>query len=268
MKKLLCSRSFFVSALLLSIVSSVFCSCRRESPSVVASIMSAYVSDTSYVQDKRTLIVGVTDYEPMDYKEDGVWRGFDADLATLFAAHLGVQVQFKEIEWEKKTELLESGEIDCIWNGMSRTDSLLSTISCSRPYLVNSQVIVLPEDKVPLYKHESECTHLLFAVENCSTGMSLLSLLGMRFTGYQSQKEAVQAVRLGRADAAVVDSIMADVLSNDVNKPLGYAIRLNYEQFCVGFRKSSDLTGALDTFLRDCEVDGTIGLLKRAYGIK
>ncbi|MGN1204855.1 MAG: transporter substrate-binding domain-containing protein, partial [Lachnospiraceae bacterium] len=100
-------------------------------------------SDLQYVQEKGTLVVGITDYAPMDYQQDEGWTGFDVDLAKAFADSLGVTLQFTEIDWNQKTELLEKGSIDCIWNGMTMTEELQETISCSDPYLSNAQVVVL-----------------------------------------------------------------------------------------------------------------------------
>ena len=58
-------------------------------------------SDMEYVKDKGTLVVGITNFKPMDYKDDsGEWIGFDADMATAFAESLGVEVEFVEIDWD------------------------------------------------------------------------------------------------------------------------------------------------------------------------
>ena len=61
---------------------------------------AAETSDMDYVKEKGTLVVGITNFEPMDYKdESGEWIGFDADLAKAFAEELGVKVKFVEIDW-------------------------------------------------------------------------------------------------------------------------------------------------------------------------
>ena len=71
---------------------------------------------------KETLVVGITDFAPMDYKEDGEWVGFDADMAKAFAEEIGQEVEFVEIEWDNKVFELESGTIDCVWKGMTVID--------------------------------------------------------------------------------------------------------------------------------------------------
>lgn len=60
-------------------------------------------SDLEYVKEKGTLVVGVTDFAPMDYKDDsGNWIGFDADMASAFAESIGVKAEFVEIDWDNK----------------------------------------------------------------------------------------------------------------------------------------------------------------------
>ena len=76
-------------------------------------------SDLEYVKSKGTLIVGITDFAPMNYRDGDEWTGFDADLTKSFAESIGVMVQFEEINWNQKAELLRNGSIDCIWNGMT-----------------------------------------------------------------------------------------------------------------------------------------------------
>ena len=85
-------------------------------------VLSEGQSDLAYIQDKGTLVVGITDMAPMDFLEGDEWEGFDADLARKFAARIGVEVEFQEIDWDRRDSLLENGTIDCIWNGMTMTE--------------------------------------------------------------------------------------------------------------------------------------------------
>ena len=104
-------------------------------------------SDTAYVKEKGTLIVGMTDFEPMDYKDaNGEWIGFDADMAKLVAQELGVEVQFIEIDWDNKIMELDSKNIDVVWNGMTLTDEVTSSMECTNAYCNNAQVVVVPAE--------------------------------------------------------------------------------------------------------------------------
>ncbi|MBQ8390573.1 MAG: transporter substrate-binding domain-containing protein [Oscillibacter sp.] len=99
--------------------------------------------DVAYIVDKGTLIVGITDFAPMDYKDDnGNWIGFDADMAKLVAEKLGVEIEFIEINWDNKVFELDGKAIDVVWNGMTLTDAMLEAMECSTPYCNNAQVVV------------------------------------------------------------------------------------------------------------------------------
>lgn len=102
--------------------------------------------DVAYIQDKGTLIVGMTDFAPMDYKdkETGEWIGFDADMAKIVAEKLGVEIQFVEIDWDNKIMELDSKTIDVVWNGMTLTDEVKGSMECTNPYFHNAQVVVTP----------------------------------------------------------------------------------------------------------------------------
>jgi len=101
--------------------------------------------DVAYIQEKGTLVVGITDFAPMDYKNDaGEWIGFDADMAKIVAEKLGVAIEFIEIDWDNKIMELDSKNIDVVWNGMTLTDEVMNAMNCTNPYCNNAQVVVLP----------------------------------------------------------------------------------------------------------------------------
>ena len=103
-------------------------------------------TDSEKIAEKGELVVGITDFAPMDYKdENGNWIGFDADLATKTAEKLGVKVKFVEIDWDNKFLELETGSIDCIWNGMTIDEERLQNMSITIPYMENKQVKVVKE---------------------------------------------------------------------------------------------------------------------------
>ncbi len=99
--------------------------------------------DIAYIKAKGTLVVGITDFAPMDYKNDqGEWIGFDADMAKLVADKLGVKVEFVEIDWDNKVFELDGKAIDVVWNGMTLTDAMLKAMECTNAYCNNAQVVV------------------------------------------------------------------------------------------------------------------------------
>ena len=132
---------------------------------------AASESDLDYVKEKGTLVVGITNFEPMDYQdEEGEWIGFDADMAKAFGESLGVDVEFVEIDWDNKILELDGKTIDCVWNGMTLTEEVTSSMECTDAYLNNAQVVVLPADKADKYQDEKSLSDLSFAVESGSAG--------------------------------------------------------------------------------------------------
>lgn len=108
---------------------------------------AAAESDVAYIQDKGTLIVGITEFDPMDYKdESGEWIGFDADMARVVADKLGVEAEFVVIDWDNKIMELDSKNIDVVWNGMTLTDEVKAAMECTNAYCNNAQVVVVPAE--------------------------------------------------------------------------------------------------------------------------
>ena len=101
-------------------------------------------SDLEYVKSQGKLVVGITDFAPMDYKEDGSdeWIGFDADMAKAFAESIGVEAEFLEINWNNKIMELDGKGVDAVWNGMTLTDEVTSSMNCTNAYCKNAQVVI------------------------------------------------------------------------------------------------------------------------------
>ena len=239
-----------------------------------AADQTAADSDMAYVQSKGTLVVGITDFAPMDYQnESGEWIGFDADMAKAFAESLGVSVEFVEIDWDNKILELGSKSIDCVWNGMTLTNEVTSAMSCSNAYCNNSQVVIVPADKAADYADVEACKALSFAVEAGSAGMAEVEKLGASFTEVKDQATALMEVAAGTSDAAVIDSLMAGAMVGEGTSydSLTYTVSLNAEegeQYGVGFRQGSDLAAALNDFFAAAYADGSMQTCAETYGIQ
>ena len=231
-------------------------------------------SDIAYIQANGKLVVGITDFAPMDYQNDaGEWIGFDADMAKAFAASLGVEAEFVEIDWDNKIMELGAKTIDCVWNGMTLTDEVLSSMACSNAYCNNSQVVVVPADKAADYQSAEACSSLNFAVESGSAGKAEVEKLGYSFTEVKDQATALMEVAAGTADAAVIDSLMAGAMVGEGTgyDSLTYTVSLNAEegeQYGVGFRQGSDLADALNEFFKTAYADGSMTACAETYGIQ
>ena len=235
-------------------------------------------SDVQYVKDKGTLVVGITDFAPMDYREAGSdeWIGFDADMAKAFAEYLGVDVQFVEITWGQKVNELNSKNIDCVWNGMTLGDEVLAAMSTSVPYCVNAQVLVVPADKAEQFAGLTSLEGLNVAVESGSAGEDAAQALGATTVAVEAQSDTLMEVAAGTSDAAVIDLLMAGAMIGEGTgyTNLTWVLNLNdlqqleSEQYGVGFRKESDLTALFNEFWAAKVADGTVMEVAATYGVQ
>lgn len=228
-------------------------------------------SDLAYIQEKGTLVVGITDFEPMDYKDaDGNWIGFDADMATAFAESLGVSVEFVEIDWDNKIMELDGKTIDCVWNGMTLTSEVTSSMECSKAYCNNAQVVIVPADAADQYQDTDSLSELTFAVEAGSAGEEQANALGLNCTPVKAQSDALMEVAAGTSDAAIIDSLMAAAMVGEGTgyANLTYTIGLNSEEYGVGFRKGSDLAASLNDFFSNSYADGSMMECAETYGVQ
>ena len=227
-------------------------------------------SDLAFVQNNGKLVVGITDYAPMDYKDDnGEWTGFDAEFARLFAEELGVDCEFFVLaDWGKKIFELDSKNIDCVWNGMTITEEILLTSSVSDPYVVNAQVVVMKSDVVGNYTDVESMKDLTFAVESGSAGETCLNDAGLvKYVAVQDQGAAVMEVAAGTSDACVIDITMANAMTGEGTSyaDLTYSVALTEEEYGVSFRKDSDLTAKFNEFMAQLKADGTLQELAAKY---
>lgn len=172
--------------------------------------------DWAYIQNKGTLVIGITDYKPMDYLDDnGEWIGFDADYARAVCEKLGVKAEFKEIEWDYKLIALEAKDIDCVWNGMTITDAIEAAADCTAPYMYNTQVAVVKKADAEKYKTIEDLKGLSIAAEGGSAGESVITSNDAIKDGFKSvvaQSDALLEVLSGASEAAVVDLTLAKAL--------------------------------------------------------
>lgn len=231
-------------------------------------------SDLKYIQKKGTMIVGITDYEPMDFKdENGNWTGFDAELAELVCKELGVKCEFFVLaDWGKKFYELETKNIDAIWNGMTITEEVKLNTNCSDPYVINAQVLVMKADAVDQYDAVELLQGLTFAVENGSAGQDAVKEIGIpddQIIAVQDQAAALMEVAAGTSDACVIDITMANAMTGEGTSYANLApgISLTSEEYGIGFRKDSDVTAKVNEIMTKFKADGTLQALADKYSL-
>jgi len=227
-------------------------------------------SDVETIQDAGKLVVGVTVYEPMNYlNKDGAWDGFDTEFANAVAKKLGVEAQFVIIDWDNKWASLNSKKIDCVWNGMTLSEEAKTNASCTDPYVLNAQVVVMKADKVADYKDAASMKDLKFAVEAGSAGKDIAKENEFNITEYATQTDAMSAVKAGKAEACVIDITMAKAMTGEGTNfaDLGIGVSLTEEEYAIACRKDSDLTAKINELMKELKNDGTLTGLATKYNL-
>lgn len=228
--------------------------------------------DLAYIQDKGELIIGVTNYEPMNYLDaNGEWTGFDTEFAQAVCEKLGVTAVFQEIEWDNKILELDSKSIDCVWNGMTLTDEVRNAMSCSQPYINNAQVVVMSAEEIDNYSDVASLSGLSFAAEAGSAGEAALqeNELTSAYTAVSTQADALLEVASGSSDACVIDITMAAAMTGEGTSyaNLTYGLELTSEEYVIGFRKDSSAVAAVDEIINQLIEDGTLQALAEKYDL-
>jgi len=226
-------------------------------------------SDFATIAADGKVIVGITDFAPMDFKDaNGEWTGFDAELARLVFGELDLEVEFVEIDWDNKILELDNGSIDCVWNGMTLTDEVKNAMSCSDPYVVNAQVVVMKAENASEDMTAESIVDLGFAVEAGSAGEGSAANCGYEnIISVAAQSNALMEVAAGTADACIIDLTMANAM---IGEGTSYAdlvkvLELDREEYGIGFRKGSDLTAKVNEIMANLKADGTMQALADEY---
>ena len=268
-----------ILALILAMVMLVACfaSCGNAADNTASNDDAAKDSDLAYIQDKGTLIVGITDFEPMDYKEDGSdeWTGFDAELARLVGKELGVTVEFQEINWKMKETELSSKTIDCIWNGLTWDEERAENMSLTDYYMLNRQVLVVATKNADKYTSVDSLAGANVAAESGSAGESVIteSLTNSTYIEKDAQIDVLTELIMGTVDAGVIDYVMANYLINKEGSSFAgltiveNALTTQDEYYSIAFRKGSDVTAKVNAILKDLKADGTVDTLAKKYGL-
>lgn len=230
-------------------------------------------SDLAEIQEKGTMVVGITDFAPMDYKdENGEWIGFDADLAKIVGEKLGVTVEFIEIDWDSKFLELQTKNIDCIWNGMTITDEVKLNSNPTDAYAMNQQIVVSKADLADKLKSVDDLKELKFAVENGSAGQDAAKEVvdEANIVAVNAQADALLEVESGTVDACVIDSTMAAAMTGEGTSyaDLKASVVLVDEQYGISFRKDSDATAKVNELLAELKADGTMQELADKYSVQ
>ena len=226
---------------------------------------------------KETVVVGYTIYAPMNYLDDnGKLIGFDTELAEAVFENLGYEVQFKEIQWENKYTDVNSGVIDCIWNGFtcnSKDDDGIARsekVDFSYNYMENRQVVVVKADSA--IAAAADLNGKIGLAEAGSAGESYAKgFEGVTYKSAIKQTDTLLEVKAGTADFAVLDAQLAEsyVGKGDyADLKVVDALTSDVEYYAIGFKKGSELTAKVNAALEELLASGKIQEIAVKYGVE
>lgn len=265
-----------VLAVIVAVIGFVFVGCNKDSgetttaPSDSSSASGEANADWDAIKESGNLVVGITEYEPMDFQdENGEWTGFDAEYAKAVAEKLGLTVKFVEVDWDNKEMELSSKKVDCLWNGMTITDELKKSMDISDAYVINAQVIVMKADAIEKYKTTDDMKDLTFAVEAGSAGASAAKDAGLKTKEVDLQTTALTEVKAGTSDACVIDITMAKAMVGEGTSYADLAVgtSLTEEEYGVGCRQGSALVSKINEATKELAADGTMKKLAEKYNL-
>ncbi len=244
-------------------------------------------SDYKYIKDKGSLIIGITQYPPMNfYDGDGKLIGFDTEFAEAVCAKLGIKAEFIEINWDSKEIELNAKNIDCLWNGMCITEERKVNMSISDPYMNNEQALVMKADREDEIMKSVD--GLILTAEAGSTGEGKVDgsikddgsedisaneyFANCNYVPSDSMAKAMLEVKSGTADVAIVDGIIAFYSvgpGTDYEDLVANAdISFGTQKLGIAFRKGSDMTAKVNEAVKEVMEEGTFKTLAEKYGLE
>ena len=212
-----------------------------------------------------TLIVGFDqDFPPMGFVGDnGEYTGFDLDLAKEVASRLGLEYKAQPIAWDSKDMELESGNIDCIWNGFTITGRE-DDYTWTTPYMANKQVFVVANDSD--IKSQADLAGKVVEVQADSSAeaalkenQDLANTFGQLLTT-PDYNTAFMDLEQGAVDAVAMDVIVAGYQIKQRNADFKILDdSLSEEEYGIGFKKgNTELRDKVQGALEEMAADGTL----------
>ena len=264
----------FILAALICMTTFAMTSCSGKNPE----------NDWENIQKEGKFVVGCTLFEQMNYN-DGNFVGFDTEYAKAVADYLGVEVEFEVITWSKKYVELESGTVDCLWNGFTSNSSddgvaRSEKVDFAVGYANNYQCVVVNTDRVSIddFGNAAALAGKTCAVEGGSAGEAYAKSVTdeSKIVVKDAQTDAFTELKAGTVDFIVVDVLLA-------NRKCGtgdfaaiqkaFEVEDNKELYGIGFRKGSSFTAKVNEATKALINDGengelsTLEKLSEKYGV-
>lgn len=228
--------------------------------------------------DENVVVVGYTLYSPMNYMENGELVGFDTELAKAVFGELGYRVVFKEINWANKYIDLNSGNINCIWNGFTSNGDEEGTpkselVDFSYKYMVNKQCVIVRTDNSATTFDDLNMTSVSGSFESGSAGEDyvLANIANCTKKSAPNQMSALMEVNAGTSTFAVVDYLLANSIVGQgdySNLKIIDSLSSADEQYAIGFKKGDKLRDKVNEVLLKFIQDGTTMAIAEKYGLQ
>jgi polar amino acid transport system substrate-binding protein len=204
-------------------------------------------SSWNKVKEKGEMVMGLDDsFPPMGFRdENNEITGFDVDVAKEVSARLGIKLTPQPINWDTKEQELNTGKIDCIWNGFTITDERKENLLFSKPYMNNRQVLVVKSDSTLSKLSDFEGKKLALQAES-SAADALNASADFKsklsdVVEFDDNMTALMDLEKGGVDVVLMDEIVANynIQAKKVNvKVLDESLAT--EEYGIGFRKADN----------------------------
>nr|WP_320146191.1 amino acid ABC transporter substrate-binding protein [uncultured Anaeromusa sp.] len=242
---------------------------------VMAGVLFAGCGSTTKTEPaKKKIVIGLDDnFPPMGFKDEkNNIVGFDIDMAKEAAKRLGIEVEFKGIDWSSKEAELNSKRIDALWNGMNITEERKKNVLFSDPYMESKQLIFVMANS-PI-KSAADLNGKVVGVQQSSIGEEVvtkdekLKATLKDFKKYPDCVAAFMDLKTGRLDAVVTDEILGRYYMSKeagayvaIEQPLG-----EVGVYGVGFRKDDkELRDKVQSVLNEMKKDGTSAKISQKW---
>jgi polar amino acid transport system substrate-binding protein len=223
-------------------------------------------SSLADIKSRGVFVLGLDDsFPPLGFRDgNNEIVGYDIDLAKEVAKRLGVKFKAQPIDWDAKEMELNTGKIDCIWNGFTMTKEREDALSFTRPYLNNEQVLVVRNDSgiKTLKDMEGKTVGLQSgsSAQVAVDGNASFAKSVKKQVMFKDNVTALNDLIIGGVDGVVMDSVVANYSIAATGKPFTVIDEpLSQEEYGVAFRKSDTaLRDAVQKTLEDMQKDGTV----------
>jgi polar amino acid transport system substrate-binding protein len=253
---------FISLCLLMAIVS--FFSCTKE---------NANLNSLEKIKEKAVFVLGLDDsFPPLGFRDDNNnIVGYDIDLASEVAKRLGVKLECQPIDWAAKEQELNTGKIDCIWNGFTMTAEREEALSFTKPYLDNAQVVIVRSDSG--YKTLADLAGKTIGLQAGSSAAEAVDSVPSfkkslkNIVEFKDNLTAFMDLEIKGVDAVVMDMVVGNYSIQTTGKPFVVLEEvLASEKYGIGFRKGDvELRDAVQDALLAMAKDGTIAEISNKW---